>query len=122
MERQRQIKILSIIALVVAIVGMSLGFAAFSTTLNISSSASVTPDSEDFKVVLCINDVLGFCNEGVYFINYMENNGASAYNSAYIGWQRAYALKGNFTGTNQSVTYNFYAQNYKHLRHCFPYN
>ena len=40
--------ILSIIALVIAIVGMSLGFAAFSATLNISSSASVTPDSGSF--------------------------------------------------------------------------
>ena len=51
MEKHRQIKMLSIIALVIAIVGMSLGFAAFSTTLSISSGASVTPSSEDFKVV-----------------------------------------------------------------------
>ena len=50
MEKQRQIKILSIIALVLAIAGMSLGFAAFSATLNISSSASVSPNSDDFKV------------------------------------------------------------------------
>ncbi|MBQ3511969.1 MAG: hypothetical protein IJA30_06735 [Bacilli bacterium] len=49
MEKERQIKLLSIIALVVAITGMTLGFAAFSTTLNISSSATVTPNSEDFK-------------------------------------------------------------------------
>ena len=51
MERHRQVKMLSIIALVIAIVGMSLGFAAFSTTLSISSSASVNPSGEDFKVV-----------------------------------------------------------------------
>ena len=50
MEKQRQIKILSIIALVLAITGMTLGFAAFSTTLNISSSASVSPNSSDFSV------------------------------------------------------------------------
>ena len=30
---------------------MTVGFAAFSTTLNISSSATVTPNSEDFKIV-----------------------------------------------------------------------
>ena len=51
MEKERQVKLLSIIALVVAIAGMTLGFAAFSTTLTISSSATVTPNSEDFKIV-----------------------------------------------------------------------
>ena len=50
MEKERQVKLLSIIALVVAITGMTLGFAAFSTTLNISSSATVTPNSSDFKI------------------------------------------------------------------------
>lgn len=50
MDKSRNGKILSIVALVVAILGMSLGFAAFSATLNISSSASVTPNSEDFKI------------------------------------------------------------------------
>lgn len=51
MEKHRQVKMLSIIALIVAVAGMTLGFAAFSTTLNISSSATVTPNSEDFKIV-----------------------------------------------------------------------
>ena len=51
MEKNRQTKVIAIIALVVAIVGMSLGFAAFSNILTISSSATVTPNSEDFKLV-----------------------------------------------------------------------
>lgn len=50
MEKQRNIKILSIVALVLAIAGLTLGFAAFSATLNISSSASVSPNSDAFKV------------------------------------------------------------------------
>ena len=50
MEKDRKIKMLSIIALVFAIAGMSLGFAAFSSTLNISSSATVTPNSDDFLI------------------------------------------------------------------------
>lgn len=50
MEKQRQIKIMSIVALVLAICALTLGYAAFSTTLNISSSASVSPNSDDFKV------------------------------------------------------------------------
>lgn len=50
MEKQRQIKIMSIVALVLAICALTLGYAAFSTTLNISSSATVSPNSSDFKV------------------------------------------------------------------------
>lgn len=52
MERNRKVKIIIMITLMVAITAMSLGFAAFSATLNISSSASVTPSSDDFKLHL----------------------------------------------------------------------
>lgn len=52
MERNRSVKVLSIVALVIAIVGMSLGFAAFSATLNISSSAAVSPNDDDFSVMI----------------------------------------------------------------------
>lgn len=52
MEKERQVKILSIIVLVIAIVGMSLGFAAFSVSLKIESSATVTPNPDDFKMVI----------------------------------------------------------------------
>ena len=51
MERQRKYKIFSIVALVLAIAGMTLGFAAFSKVLTITASATVTPNEEDFKVV-----------------------------------------------------------------------
>ena len=50
MEKNRKFKILSIVLLVMAIAGMTLGFAAFSTTLSISSSASVTPNRDSFGV------------------------------------------------------------------------
>lgn len=52
MERNRKVKIIIMITLMVAITAMSLGFAAFSATLNISSSASVTPSSDGFKLHL----------------------------------------------------------------------
>ena len=51
MEKQRKYKLFSIIALMFAIVGMSLGYAAFSKVLTITASATVTPNEEDFKVV-----------------------------------------------------------------------
>ena len=52
MIKHRKIKSLCIFALVIAIVGMGLGFAAFSTTLNISSSATVSPNDDDFSVMI----------------------------------------------------------------------
>lgn len=52
MEKRRQIKILSIVALVLAIISMTMGFAAFSTTLKISSSATVTPNLDSFKITI----------------------------------------------------------------------
>lgn len=50
MEKSRNIKILSIVALVLAICALTLGYAAFSTTLSISSSAIVTPNEDAFSI------------------------------------------------------------------------
>lgn len=47
---KRSTKIIAIVALFVAVVGLSLGFAAFSSTLTISSSATVNPDDKAFNV------------------------------------------------------------------------
>lgn len=49
-EKDRKIKIICIISLVVAVFGMTLGFAAFSSVLKISSNAWVTPSSDNFKI------------------------------------------------------------------------
>ncbi len=46
----RRTKILIIVVLAICIVQLSVGFAAFSTALNINSSLKVTPDSSYFKV------------------------------------------------------------------------
>ena len=51
MENTKGTKIMAIAALVVGVVGLSIGFAAFSNTLTISSSATVTPDSDTFSIV-----------------------------------------------------------------------
>lgn len=52
MKKVRNSKIIAILALCVSVVGLTLGFAAFSNTLTISSSATVSPDASDFKLVL----------------------------------------------------------------------
>lgn len=50
MNENRGYKIIAIVALVIGIVGVTLGYAAFSSTLTISSSAEVNPDSSAFNV------------------------------------------------------------------------
>ena len=69
MEKQRKIKILSIIALIFAIAGITLGFAAFSTTLNISSSATITPSADGIILNLYGNigsDIIDAANPNNY--------------------------------------------------------
>ena len=67
MERQRKYKMFSIIALMFAICALSIGYAAFSKVLTINSSATVTPNEEDFNIM-----VYGFKNESA-LQNYFEN-------------------------------------------------
>ena len=51
MEKHRKYKIFSIVALMFAIVGLSVGFAAFSKVLTITAGAIVKPNEEDFNIV-----------------------------------------------------------------------
>ncbi len=86
MEKKRQIKILAIITLVLAVTALTLGYAAFSTTLNISSSASVTPTSDDFKMtVYGFKDLESreqFIQNGYIFNeNYFDSNTLHGFNS-----------------------------------------
>ena len=55
MKRTKKQKMLMIIALIVSIASLSIGFAAFSSTLTISSSASVTPNRDTFEVKFSTN-------------------------------------------------------------------
>lgn len=109
MEKQRQVKILSIVALVIAIVGMSLGFAAFSTTLNISSSASVSPNSDDFKVVFS-DSATSILSEGET-ITLKGTNGGDKAEDGILSSSKVSGLKGNFTNKGDMVDYWFYVHN-----------
>ena len=50
MERQKNGRVIAIVALLFAVIGLSLGFAAYSTTLNITSDADVKLDADSWKV------------------------------------------------------------------------
>ncbi len=105
MEKNKSSKIIAIIALIVAVIGLSLGFAAFSSILTIQSSADVTPSESDFKVVFATTD-----DEGSEVTATTTGEGATADNAT-ISDTKITGLKAKFTKPGQSVTYTFKAKN-----------
>ena len=55
MEKNNDSKVIAIIALVIAVAGLSIGFAAFSTTLNIGSTANVEVGNDEWNVGFAAN-------------------------------------------------------------------
>ena len=110
MEHNRKNKLLMIIALVFGIASLSIGFSAFSTTLNISSQASVTPSSDTFSVKFSINKnsfVVGSVVPSSNTYNLTTTNGTidNSSNPTIKG------LSATFTSPGQYVEYTFYARN-----------
>ena len=126
MENNRSSKVIAIVGLIAGIVGISLGFAAFSNTLTIKSSAAVTPDVTTFDVNLSATAasttttaVAGVLNptpeSGTYEATNFHADSATIYNDAATGNASSNAriegLKAYFTKPGQTVTYKFYARN-----------
>ena len=106
MEKQRQTKVITIVALVVAVFGISLGFAAFSNILTISSSATVKPDASSFSVLFSSSSTSQLTDP----VTATGTNNATG-EDATISDTTISGLKANFTAPGQSVTYTFYAHN-----------
>lgn len=109
MERDRNSKILAIVALIVAVIGLSLGFAAFSQTLTIKSSAEVNPDETAFNVKFSTEEE----NITPGTVNGVAGStvpGATAEDATLTDTEIT-GLKAKFTKPGQDVTYSFYARN-----------
>lgn len=110
MEKDRSSKVIAIAALLIAVLGLSLGFAAYASNLTIKSSAGVTANPDDFSVKFSSSDeeletnnitpeVVGATGEEATINN--DNAGGPVIEN----------LKANFTAPGQTVTYKFYARN-----------
>ena len=103
---------LTIAALIIAIVGLSIGFAAFSNTLTISSSATVNPSDENFIVQFSKysdSDATGELNPitpTALTSDYGENGLIPDSNKKALQ-----NLHATFTQPGQSVTYELYVRN-----------
>lgn len=111
MESDRKTKILVAIALVVAIAGLSLGFAAYSTTLKISSTAYVSPEN-NMNVVFTSTEG----QENVQIAGELSGEGSGTdtnfkADNATITGTTLTGIKAYFTTAGQSVTYTFKIKN-----------
>ena len=110
MEHSRKQKLLMIIALIAGIASLSVGFAAFSVTLNITSSASVAPSSDTFSVKFSTSQnslVVGAVAPSSNPNSLVTTNGTidNAANPTIKG------LSTTFTSPGQYVEYIFYVRN-----------
>ncbi len=110
MEKDRSSKIIAIVALLIGIVGLSVGFAAFSNSLIIQSSLNVKPDASTFNVDFSSSIELVQTEDIVPTkigdVKEQTNGKINNDNSPVIS-----NLGATFTAPGQSVTYEFYAYN-----------
>lgn len=109
MEKSRKNKKIILIVLVLVVVGLSIGFAAFGSQLTINSSASVTMDGSTFKV--------GFSDSqsgltGTTTTSTKVGTGVTAAEGKFENNNLTISgLSASFTGPGQSVTWKAYAYN-----------
>lgn len=110
MEKNRSSQIIAIIGLGIGIIGLSIGFAAFSNVLNIQSSANVKPDSSTMNVDFSstedkveIAEITPTATPSTVTATnaVIDNSGDPTISN----------LSATFTEPGQSVVYKFYAYN-----------
>ena len=122
MEKNRSTKILFIVFLILVVVGVSAGFAAFSNNLTISSKAKVKPNnnmyiyfaSQDTKVNnKIVADPVSASPAQYDIIEGVEVEHTATIDNTYASEQspKITDLRADFTEPGQQVTYSFYVYN-----------
>lgn len=111
MEKDRNTKIVALSALFIAVVGLTVGFAAFSSTLRISSSAQVTVDASNFDVNFSTVSTTETEGTVTPTVTGVGTTGAGATISNAGTAPSITGLKANFTQPGQTVKYSFYTHN-----------
>lgn len=109
MEKERSSKIIAIVALIVGIVGLTVGFAAFTRDLNITFSESNVKVSGDLDVKILASNTTTDTTKTVVG----ELDGATSALDATISDDglTISGLGATFDGKGQSVEYDFYIYN-----------
>ena len=103
-------KKITVAALIVAVLSLSIGFAAFSNSLNIKSSANVNPSDKDFKIVFSKErDTFVSGNEIINATGDINENTKKG--SINATGDTLYNLETEFTTPGESVEYSLYIKN-----------
>lgn len=108
MNKEREMKTLVIAALVISVVAIGVGFAAFSTTLQINGTASVNTVGKTWNVLFTAVEKTNLSTEGLGATVPTISNGTSGENttSAAIG-----TITAAFTAPNQKLQYKITVSN-----------
>ncbi len=112
MEKNRDSKVIAIIALVIAVVGLSVGFAAFTAQLTITPTAEVKADSSKFNVEF--SNTESKIEEGQQTVTGTITNeeaGQSNAGTATITATTMVNANAKITKDNQEITYEWYVVN-----------
>ena len=108
MRSERRKKVMTLGILAVCVLTISIGFAAFSSTLNVKTSASINPDASKFGVIFSSD---GNSTSTTQTVNPNSSTyGGAATITNGINPVRS-GLNAKFTNPGDSVTYTFYAKN-----------
>ena len=107
--KDRSSQVIAIMALVVGVVALSIGFAAFTTTLTIKSAADVTPAVTPLDVVFSTSSNSAATGT-VSAVDAGTVTGASG-DSATLTGTTITGIKAHFTKPGQKVTYTFNSYN-----------
>ena len=110
MSSYRRTQIFTIVALVAAIITLGVGFAAFSTTLNISSSATVSPSSDSFSIGFYANSSQA-SNTVVKIFPSMGTNASGDSIDITGGSKMLTGLKASFSKPGSSIVYDVVIRN-----------
>jgi hypothetical protein len=110
--KYRRKKQLTIILILVAVISsISIGFAAFSATLNISSSATVTPNSDNFSIVFSSSSyAITTRDDSGTLVSGVGTNGAQG-GITNLYRKSATGLTAQFTEPGQALSTTFYIHN-----------
>lgn len=107
---EKSSRVIAVVALCVAVVGLTLGFAAFSNSLKIESSANVKPDASTFNVDFSSSESALETNPITAVLQPGElTAGTATINN--VGSPTISGLSVEFTSPGQKATYTFYARN-----------
>ena len=107
---ERSSRVIAVVALCVAVTGLTLGFAAFSNTLTISSDANVTPDASTFNVDFSSSDS-SLATDPIVPVKNPSSLVAGEGTINNTSNPTVSGLSATFKEPGQKVTYTFYARN-----------